>query len=232
MLESILVGRQAQAPAERVVAISPDDGSEIDLRDPAVAALLSWLVPGLGQLWQGRRLKGLLFLAAIGGILLAGLWLGGGKVAYCLWRPGARRLEFLGQAGIGAVAVPAVIQSWSLSTTGGPFLPGGVFVPPLLRNQPVSAAYATRLERSEPGMSFVRDPSGRQARSIVDELSVWYLRLGRFFDVGTLYVTIAGLLNLLVVYDAWAGPLHDAEPGADKKPAAGTGGGRPRETPA
>ena len=223
------MGKQVSATVQRVVAISPDDGTEIDLRDPAVAAALSWLVPGLGQLWQGRRSKGLLFLVAIGGILLAGLWFGGGKVAYCLWSPGARRIEFIGQAGIGAVAVPAVIQSWSLATTGSPLLPGGPFVPPLLRNQPVSAAYAARLERTEPGMTFVRDPTGRQARSTVDELSVWYLGLGRFFDIGTLYVTIAGLLNLLAVYDAWAGPLHEAEPEGDTQTAARAGRGRRRE---
>lgn len=213
------MGKQVPATAQRVVAISPDDGSAIDLRDPGVAALLSWLVPGLGQLYQGRRLKGRVFMAALVGILLAGLWIGGGKVVYCQWRPGARRLEFIGQAGIGAVAIPAVIQAWSLAGAGRPVLPGGLFAPPLVRNQPVSPAYADRLERAEPGMTFSSVAAGGRCTSGVDQLSLWYLQLGRFFDIGTLYATIAGLLNLLVVYDAWAGPLRDAE--TTKESAAG-----------
>lgn len=208
------MGKQVAATAGHVVAISPDDGAEIPLRHPGVAALLSWLVPGLGQLYQGRRAKGRMFLAALVAILVAGLWIGGGRVAYCQWRPGARRLEFLGQAGVGAVAVPAVIQSWTLAATGRPLLPGGWFAPPLVPGQAVSPAYAAGLERDEPGMTFFRDARDGTLRSHADQLSVWYLGLGRFFDIGTLYVTIAGLLNLLVVYDAWAGPLRETEPAA------------------
>lgn len=203
------------AVAPRVVAVSPDDGAAIDLREPATAALLSWLVPGLGQLYQGRRLKGRLCMAAILGCLLAGLLIGGGRVAYCQWRPGARRLEFLGQAGIGVVALPALVQSWSLAAAGRPLLPGGWFAPPLVPNQVVAPAYAARVERADPGMTFYRDARDGTLHSGGDQLSVWYLALGRFFDIGTLYATIAGLLNLLVVYDAWGGPLRD--PDAEEK---------------
>ena len=216
------MGKQVPATAQRVVAISPDDGSAIDLRNPGVAALLSWLVPGLGQLYQRRRLKGRMFMVALVGILLLGLWIGGGRVVYCQWRPGARRLEFIGQAGIGAVAIPAVIQAWTLSGAGRPLLPGGLFAPPLVRNQPVSSAFATRLERDQPGMSFSRVSPGGWCSSGNDQLSLWYLQLGRFFDIGTLYTTIAGLLNLLVVYDAWAGPLREAE-AANGKPEQAAG---------
>lgn len=208
------MGRHETATVRRVVAVSPDGGATIDLRDPAVAALLSWLVPGLGQVWQGRRGKGWLFMAAVVGTLVAGLWIGGGKVAYCQWRPGARRVEFLGQAGVGGVAIPAVIQSWSLSATGQPFLPGGLFAPPLVQHQPVSPSYAARLARTEPDLAIDRDPRDGTLRSGGDQLSAWYLAMGRFFDIGSLYVTIAGLLNMLVIYDAWAGPLHEAEPAA------------------
>lgn len=228
--EAKTVGRQEPGRTPRVVAVSPDDGATIDLRDPAVAAVLSWVVPGLGQLYQGRRLKGWLFMATICGSLLAGLWIGGGTVAYFLWKPGVRRLEFLGQAGIGAVAIPAVIQSWSLSAAGQPLLPGGWFAPPLVPHQAVSTTYAARLERHDAGVTFYRDPRDGTLRSNTDQLSAWYVRLGRFFDIGTLYATIAGLLNMLVVYDAWAGPLGlseeekkrraAAEPPADEPPAS------------
>lgn len=215
------MGKQVPVTAQRTVAVSPDDGALIDLRDPAVAALLSWLVPGLGQVYQGRRFKGWLFMAVIVCVMVVGLWIGGGKVAYCLWRPGARRLEFVGQAGVGAVAIPALVQSWSLAAAGRPLIAGGWFAPPVLKGQPVAAAYAGWLERVEPGISFARDQRDGTLRSRTDQLSLWYLRLGRFFDLGTLYTTIAGLLNLLVVYDAWAGPLREAEP-ATEDSAAGT----------
>lgn len=212
------MGRQVPATAQRVVAISPDDGAPIDLRDPGLAAFLSWLVPGLGQLYQGRVWKGRVVMGALVATLLAGLWIGGGKVVYCQWRPGARRLEFIGQAGIGAVAIPALVQAWSLAGTGAPALPGGLFAPPLVRNQPVRPAYAARLERD--GMSFSGAAAGGWRASAVDQLSVWYLQLGRFFDIGTLYATIAGLLNMLVVYDAWAGPLRDAETAREERAGA------------
>ncbi len=40
-----------------------------------------------------------------------------------------------------------------------------------------------------------------------DELADWHFRLHRYFDLGTVYTMIAGLLNVLAIYDAWAGPL-------------------------
>ena len=60
-----------------------------------------------------------------------------------------------------------------------------------------------------------------------DQLSLWHRRLGRFYDIGTLYTTFAGLLNLLVIYDAWAGPMRPAPEGqGEKNPTSG--GGKPR----
>jgi hypothetical protein len=38
------------------------------------------------------------------------------------------------------------------------------------------------------------------------ELNDWYKQMHRYFDLGTVYTMIAGLLNILVVYDALAGP--------------------------
>lgn len=202
------MARQVPVVTRRVVAISPDDGTVIDLGRPAIAALLSWLVPGLGQILQGRTLKGGLFMGSLMATLVIGLWLGAGRVVYASWRPGDVRLAFLGQAGIGAAAVPALLQALAL---GGPARqPLGAipwFAPPLRPGQLVSPAYAARLTRGEPGIEFAG--GGAQARCAVDELSLWHARLGRTFDCGTLYTVIAGMLNLLVVFDAWAGPLRE-----------------------
>lgn len=213
------MGRQPSPPAVRRVAISPDDGSAIDLRNPALAAALSWLIPGLGQLYQGRSFKGVIFLVTLLGTLLAGMWIGGGNVVYASWRPGEKRWAFLCQAGIGAAAIPAVIQSSAVTGPAGqPLANLPWLVPPLTRGQVVSEAFARRLAATDPDIApedFRRQGEGRlryEPRHGAGQLSLWHRRLGRFFDIGTLYTMLAGLLNLLVVYDALMGPMRPLRP--------------------
>lgn len=208
------MGRTAETVRlPRTVAISPDDGSVIDLRNPALAALLSWLLPGLGQCYQGRSLKGGLFMGSLLAAVVLGLWLGGGRVVYASWRPGETRLAFLGQAGIGALAIPALLQSARLhGPARQPWLASPWFAPPLKAGQLVTPVYAAGVLARETGLglnAFGDQPPLRQCR--FDQLSAWHARLGRFFEIGTLYTVLAGMLNLLVVYDAWAGPLRDAQ---------------------
>jgi hypothetical protein len=38
-------------------------------------------------------------------------------------------------------------------------------------------------------------------------LSKWHLESSAGFELGTLYTAVAGLLNLLVIMDAFAGPM-------------------------
>lgn len=201
--------RTAATSAPRIVAISPDDGSAIDLRNPAMAALLGWLVPGLGHLYQGRLLKGWLFMATLVGTFLVGWWIGDGRVVFWSWQPGDKRLAFIGQAGIGAAAIPAVIQARLLEGSGRePFAAIQWFAPPVRTRQYVSQRYAERLVATEPAIvadDFFDRPPHKQFRG--DQLAIWQFRLGRLFDIGTLYTMLAGMLNILVVFDAWAGPM-------------------------
>lgn len=222
----VVVAKETHATT-RIIALSPDDGGVIDLKNPWLAALLSWLVPGLGQLYQGRRTKGSLFMASLVTTLVVGLWLGGGRVVYAAWRPGEMRLALLGQVGIGSVAVPAVLQALRLgSAAREPYFASPLFAPPLRPGQPVSRRYAERLVRAEPGMSADNFTDTAPYKQFFgDQLSMWHERLGRWFDIGTLYTVLAGLLNMLVVYDAFAGPLGDQRPRDDDEPgdaAAGT----------
>jgi hypothetical protein len=67
----------------------------------AFIAILAWLIPGLGHLVQGRRQKGLVFLAAIPLMFAVGIWLQGRLFPLELSDP----LVFLGaiaNRGIGA----------------------------------------------------------------------------------------------------------------------------------
>ena len=50
-----------------------------------------------------------------------------------------------------------------------------------------------------------------------DELDRIQYRLNRFFELGTVYTMIAGLLNVLAIYDAWGGPAY-SEPVEKRKP--------------
>jgi len=157
----------------------------IELKDPVMAAFLAWLIPGLGHLYQGRIAKGILFLVGILGIFMYGVYLGGdrevgwGRVVYMSFRPEDQRLHFLCQVGVGLPAMPAVIQAVRVRSERAP-LWGCLMAPPRL-------------------------PSDRSSdRPTLDDL---HKRLHHYFELGTLYTMIAGLLNILAIYDAWAGPV-------------------------
>src|SRR3954470_19925530 len=60
---------------------------DIHLKDPAFAAFLAWLIPGLGHLYQGRYHKAAIFFICIMGTFIYGLYLGDGRVVYASWSP-------------------------------------------------------------------------------------------------------------------------------------------------
>lgn len=226
----------------RIVAVSPDDGSAIDLRNPLVAAALSWAVPGLGQIYQGRTFKGSLFMAAILTTFVCGLWLGGGRVVYAALPSAAdgaegrgvraifKRAPFLCQACAGVVAMPAVLQAARLSgPSREPWLLNGFMAPPLAPGQYVSRRYAESLARRDSGIGpddFFDKPPFKQFRR--DQLAMWHRQLGKFFEIGSLYTMLAGMLNLLVIYDAWAGPLGTGDESRKGRGGAGLPAADPR----
>jgi hypothetical protein len=168
----------------------------IKLKDPIFAAFLAWLWPGAGHLYQGRTAKGLLFMVCILGTFFFGLWLGDGRVVYASWRPNDVRLPYLCQVGVGLPALPALVQAQRVRSDKEPLFDGRMAPPHL--------------------------PDGRNS---YDELAEWHKKLNRYFELGTVYTMIAGLLNILAVYDALDGPAleddesegHAGEPGSDKK---------------
>ena len=59
----------------------------------------------------------------------------------------------------------------------------------------------------------------RDPRPGADEQAEWHKRYHSFFELGTLYTMVAGLLNVLAIYDAYAGPfLPDSEDDKEKSP--------------
>jgi TM2 domain-containing membrane protein YozV len=178
---------------------------QVDLKDPWLAAFLAWLVPGAGHFYQGRTGKGFLFLVCILGTFIFGLYLGQGRVVYASMRPEDRRLPYLCQFGAGVVATPALVQAQRVRSGKEP-LWSGFMAPPDLR-RPIHA-------------------TDDQGKPIIfpHELSKWHYELHSYFELGTVYTMIAGLLNVLAIFDAFAGPApwvrrkeETGEEGADKR---------------
>jgi hypothetical protein len=210
----------------RIVAVSPDDGAAIDLKQPLLAMLLAWLLPGAGHLYQGRRFKGVLFLVVILSVYFTGFVLGGGRVVYWSWKPGEQRWAMACQAGIGIAVLPAAAQSMLLNGSGKAAVAGGFMAPPVGLNQPVDEGYARDMIARTPSLTeddFRRPPRQRMWEFLRDELSIWHHDLGRWFEIGTLYTMIAGMLNMLVIYDAGFGPLGVSSEEERRKGAEGKG---------
>jgi hypothetical protein len=163
--------------------------------DP-LAALLSYLIPGLGQIYQGRVGKGLLFFGGLYLLFFYGMWMGqwrnvwlpdadglpavalagqdlGGAAKAVSYRP-----QFLGQFWIGTAAWPAVYQY--------------IVYDPAKDAAPVFG-------------KFERTPDEK-------ELNNLQRNGNKRWDLGWVYTVIAGVLNLLVIYDAFAGPMFREPP--------------------
>ena len=173
-----------QAPAETL---------EVELKNPGLAALLAWLWPGAGHLYQGRTAKGALYMICILTTYFFGFYIGDGRVVYASWRPEDRRLPYLCQVGVGIPALPAMLQA-KIKEPGKPSpWRTDLMAPPQVA------------EHWQPGQ-------------YMDELAQWHQETGVGFELGTLFTMVAGLLNILAIYDAFAGPVFiKPEDKKDKK---------------
>lgn len=164
------------------------DGHFVDLRNRALAAFLAWLIPGAGHFYQRRYAKSGLFVVCILATWGLGFAMGGGHVVYASFAPGDVRWQYVLQAGVGAAALPALVQG------------------NLMRVNTDEDGFTTR--GYEPWWGgFMAPPRRPVAEENTDEVSAWYARHGAGYEMGSWYTMIAGLLNILVIYDAYAGPL-------------------------
>jgi hypothetical protein len=163
--------------------------------DP-LAALLSYLIPGLGQIYQGRVGKGLLFFFGLYALFFYGMWMGqwrnvwlpdadglpevaiGGQNLGGVAKAISYRPQFLGQFWIGTAAWPAVYQYFVFDRAKDA---GPIFG------------------------KFQRTPDEK-------ELNDLQRNGNKRWDLGWVYTVIAGVLNLLVIYDAFAGPMFRDPP--------------------
>jgi len=166
------------------------------------AGFLSYLLPGLGQIYQGRTGKGALFMACLLTMFFAGNAMGNwrnvyfpdpndfpqttvrvplagaldlkGPVKAIFWR-----LHFLGQFWIGMAAWPALWQY------------NGLWVP-----SEAASPFWHNFQRGQTGLA--------EEGKLNEELT----SSDKTPDVAWIYTVIAGVLNILVIYDAYAGPAY------------------------
>ena len=193
--------------------IEQSESQTIELKDPAMAGFLAWLVPGLGHFYQGRRAKALLYFLCIMGLFVFGLIIsssdennvnrenntkregkiGYGRAVYFSWKKGERTWGYICQAGIGLPALPALVQAARMNNHD-PVWFGGFMAPPR----------PDRLDGNDPNKN---QPTLHDLHRV----------LNRRFELGWVFTTIAGLLNVLAIYDACAGPVPVVQNDKKKK---------------
>ncbi len=151
------------------------------------------------------------------------------------WKQDDSRWAYLCQAGAGLPALPALVQAWRMNSNP-PRTPlwAGWMAPPLIKGQLTTKDWSGRLVSGKvdgkevlpgglmlPADSFRERGDGAvvfQGRPAVgpssdgrdpdwNELSVWHNHYGALYELGTVFTMIAGLLNILAIYDAWGGPV-------------------------
>lgn len=267
--------------------------SKLELKDPMFAAVLAFLVPGLGHFYQRRIFKGLLYCVCILGTFFTGMRIGHGHVVYFNWDQSENRTyPYLCQFWVGAPALPALIQ-YKLRATGSynvnfvpreftatftgqldvavdaegtiagqvTVRPGGVDAPKIWiatltgtittadgtfpiegefsqgsldpeiaasSQRMISGFFDGQVSGDKPTRVHghlkghiprpfwntyevpLQDPNpdvgGREPPS---ELSRIHEELGSHFELGVVYTMIAGLLNILAIFDCLEGPAYE-----------------------
>ncbi len=247
----------------------------VPLKNPLLAAVLAYLLPGLGHVYQGRLLKAGIYSVCILGTFLGGMTLGDWQPVYYRMDSEHSRFSYFSQAMVGLPALPALVQKarYERSTRAGvvpeidgplvasfqgaavyhsgdsqavhgrvTLTPGaddiaGAFEGQDRDGQPVSLRLSSPLtlqQRVYPSRdrtfvcaivdsdgSFVGELRGYIPRSVLDwfevplghpghnePLAAAHGRLGKMFDLASVFTWVAGLLNVLAMWDAYEGPAY------------------------
>ncbi len=163
-----------------------------------LAAILSYLVPGLGQIYQGRFGKGILFMVSLLGMFILGQWMGNWQnVYYSPTREPERRDQILVMRVVGAV----VGDRWQYA---GQFWIGIAAWPALWQHL---GGPLPDKENHTFWHDFQRGPMDPDRRAFEDAVNKFYVESDKTPDLAWVYTVVAGMLNILVIYDAYAGPV-------------------------
>jgi hypothetical protein len=261
--------------------------ARLNLRNPLLAGILAFLVPGLGHLYQRRIFKAGLYAVCILTIFFTGLRIGHGQVVYFQWTaPESRTFAYLCQFWVGLPALPALAQAklrsnqafdegylatslvvdceGTLDGVDGPVQGrltvdadsggGGRLSTAKFRGRAIQGGAEIRLEGTLTNCTFDPQvgpsprrgflgyfesgggPQGRFQGSFSRPVWDWYgaplfdvdssransldrahRELGSRFELGVVYTMIAGLLNLLAIFDAMFGPAYGDDESVSKE---------------
>ena len=177
------------------------------------AAFLSYLLPGLGQVVQGRVGKGVLFFVGLYSLFFYGLALGQMKN---VWLPQSQNLPAVSPLGFPLGGLPKALyyrpqflgQFW-MGLAAWPALAQYAFGEPL----PADGMKDTRSGIAIVG-HYMMTPTETELNDLQRDSD-------KRWDLGWVYTLIAGALNLLVIYDAFAGPAIREEQESEPKPPGG-----------
>lgn len=183
---------------------------KVNLKNPYIAAALALLFPGAGHFYQGRTAKGLIFCLCIMGLFIYGLVLssgegvGWGRAVYKKWNQEDKRFYFFGQVFVGLPAAPAFIQSELVKADKPPIL-FGLMAPPIDNRKVVLSHGEYRYAPLFPGDLEIQNKQYNFTFHQIRKAQ------NKNFELGTLFTVVAGLLNLLVVFDAAGGVVVEDE---------------------
>lgn len=171
--------RATAPPAAPRAPVAPAKPAEVF--DP-VAAFLAYLFPGAGHFYLGQRARAVCIAAGVLSLFMGGLLIGGIDVIdrkdNTIW--------FVGQALTGPIAFGMDAAHQSMKVVGP--------------TKQLDGRVVDTLRDPYPGE--VRDPAGHAAPAPNSAPAPLGHALGRMNELGTLFATIAGMLNLIVIIDA------------------------------
>lgn len=164
-----------------------------------LAAVLAFILPGLGHYSLGYTKRGVLIFAGVMGLFVTGLLVGGidsvDREEDFIW--------FLGQGLVGPTALAVdfvhqrhfkvydpVYRRWRSANPDE-------FRNPITRH-PVTISVDTTGRTS----ADIRDATGNLVRTVSPAYPPNVKSLGRMNELGTLFTTIAGFMNLVAILDA------------------------------
>lgn len=237
-------------PADSAPPSPPSEAFPSATQISPLGGILSYLVPGLGQIVQGRVAKGVLFFVCVYVLFFYGVYLGAAevkikdrvertyKVTSNIYLPrgesrpneGAfsallnnlyNRPQFLGQFWVGMAAWPAIAQYISLDRAMEDRLESEID-----RNYEEAAnegldtpegqaklmkAKELEQERRHPLFGeMMREPSYKAINAVHNGSD-------KRLELAWVFTVIAGVLNIMVIYDAFAGPAFPSPSDEPKK---------------
>ncbi len=185
---------------------SPHGLPPADRPSDPFAALLSYLIPGLGQVYQGRIGKGILFFVCIYTLFLLGVYLGSGSIEI---KRGEEGNSYNTKYTVSSnVYLPDTYEQ--NNPLNLPRLAANLYNRPQFAGQfwvgiaawPAVWQYINsdrKPENDDSVFNFGRTPSEAALNAV-------HTSGDKLLELAWVFTVVAGVLNVMVIYDALAGP--------------------------